>query len=670
MKKSLSIWTNLKQPTSRHRISPSKKLPPPTPSEAAFEAVLASFDAPDPAKAEPHVETTDEFIERLFRDKATFLERDPFATIGEANAFYTKVVGVSFEGRQDLVAGLQEGFDLTFERQASNPHDANAIAVRYGALQVGFIKRQIAKHLAPAIDSGARYTARIGSITGGGTRNWGVNIYVQRQAGLSATETAKRLAGADANALARALIGENDVRNAQREVLARLEAGKNTLAVMGTGRGKSFCFQYPAAQRALHDSQKTLVIYPLRALANDQFEAMRRRLEGFGLRIHRANGSINADERADLFSVLESGDWDIVLATPEFLHFHLHRFTATSVPSFVVIDEAHHLFESKHRPAYGKLAPALTALGNPQVLALTATAADDAFKHITRALKIDSWVIDPTVRENLHIVDAREERNKLSYVRNVLEEGGKGILYCNSRSEAVNIAEKLRVVLGNVVAYYHAGLASPERAVVENIFRESSLRVIVATSAFGEGIDLPDVRNVILYHLNFSFTEFNQQAGRAGRDGAPAHIHLLFGERDRRLNDYIIAKNAPSLSMLRELYKGIRGLSLGRTLRMTHTDIARTLDFDMADGATVGVALRIFEDADLVRSGVDDDGRFITFLDVREKIDLTKNERFAEGEAEHESFERFCSLVLGANVQSLESIINRPIFPQGVELLR
>lgn len=651
------------------RTSATKKLPPPTPSEAAFEAVLASFDAPSSPKAEPHVETTDEFVDRLFRDKATFLERDRFATIGEANAFFTKIVGVSFEGRQDLVAGLQEGFDLTLERQASNAYDPNAIAVRYGALQVGFLKKEIAKHLAPTMDAGTRYTARIENITGGGTRSWGVNIYVQREAGLSATKTAQR-AAADALAVEKALIGENNLRDAQRKVLVRLEAGKNTLAVMGTGRGKSFCFQYPAALRALRDNHKTLVIYPLRALANDQFEAMRRRLEGFGLRIFRANGSIGGDERADLFSVLDSGDWDMVLATPEFLQFHLRRFTANSVPSFVVIDEAHHIFESKHRPAYGRLAQALIELGSPQVLALTATAADAAFRQITSDLQIDSWVIDPTVRENLHIVDAREERDKIAYAGQVLAQDGKGIVYCNSRSEAVSIAEKLRVALGNVVGYYHAGLASPERALVEDIFREGTLRVIVATSAFGEGIDLPNVRNVILYHFNFNFTEFNQQSGRAGRDGAPAYIHLLFGERDRRLNDYIIAKNAPSLSMLRELYKGMRDLSLAGTLRMTHTDIARTLDLDMADGGTVGVALRIFEDANLVRTGIDDDGRFITFLVSREKIDLTKNERFAEGEAERESFEQFCNLVLGAHTESLESIINRPIFPQGVDLLR
>jgi len=661
---------NPKQQIRDHRKTASKKLPPPTLSEAAFEAVLASFDAPVASTSQSHAETSDEFVERIFRDKAVYLERDPFATIGGANAFFTKIVGVSFERRQDLVAGLREGFDLTLERQASNPHDANAIAVRYGALQVGFLKKEIAKHLAPAMDSGIRYSARIESLTGGGNRNMGVNIYVQRQGSATHTSIAERPSSGDAAAIIRALIGEHPLREAQRDVLTRVEAGNNTLAVMGTGRGKSFCFQYPAALRALRDDHKTLVIYPLRALANDQFEAMRRRLEGFGLRIFRANGSIGGDERADLFSVLENGDWDMVLATPEFLHFHLHRFAGKSVPSLVVIDEAHHLFESKHRPAYGKLAPALARLGNPQVLALTATATDAAFEHITRELHVESWVIDPTVRENLHVVDAREERDKIAYIQQVMQHGGKGIVYCNSRSEAVSIAEKLRAVLGNVVAYYHAGLGAAERAFAENVFREGSVRVIVATSAFGEGIDLPDIRNVVLYHLNFNFTEFNQQAGRAGRDGEPADIHVLFGERDRRLNDYIIAKNAPSLSMLRELYKGMRGLSLAGTLRMTHTDIARTLDLDLADGATVGVAVRIFEDADLVRTGIDDDGRFITFLDVREKIDLTKNERYAEGEAERESFARFCSLVLGARTESLESIINRPIFPHGVELQR
>src|SRR6202011_1267984 len=108
------------------------------------------------------------------------------------------------------------------------------------------------------------------------------------------------------------------VREAQALVLERIETGRNTLAVMGTGRGKSFCFQYPAALRALERGAKTLVLYPLRALANDQFNAMKRRLGPLGLRIFRANGAIDGEERRELVAALESGAWDMICSTPEF----------------------------------------------------------------------------------------------------------------------------------------------------------------------------------------------------------------------------------------------------------------------------------------------------------------------------------------------------------------
>ncbi|HTV93217.1 MAG TPA: helicase-related protein, partial [Verrucomicrobiae bacterium] len=446
--------------------------------------------------------------------------------------------------------------------------------------------------------------------------------------------------------------------------------GRNTLLVLGTGRGKSFCFQYPAALRALEDRGKTLVIYPLRALANDQYEALIRKLDPLGLRIYRANGSISHDEREDLFAALREGAWDIVLATPEFLEFHREEFTGPSVPAFVVVDEAHHVYESRHRAAYGRLGATIAGLGSPQVLALTATANDDAFVEIVRDLRIDAWVIDPTVRENLRVIDARETKDKQGYLTALFAAPEKGIVYCNSRKEATKLAQTLRKKLGDEVMFYHAGMPTPERQEVERYFREGALRVIVATSAFGEGIDLPDVRHVVLYHLNFDFTEFNQQAGRAGRDGAPAEIHLLFGQSDRTINEFIIDREAPTLNVLRALYRGIRGLSGSGVVRMTFADIARTLELDKVNERTVSSAVHIFDDEGLVELGEDDDGRYIRFLHVDGKVDLERNERFAEGEAERESFKRFCELVLSARGDDLERIINRPIYPQHVELLR
>ena len=613
---------------------------------------------------------TGAFLDQLYAKSASYLEKDRYATIGDAYEFYTKVVGITFEGRQDVAGGVRAGDALELRRDPGNAFDPNAIGVWIGELQVGFLKREIARRIAEHFDAGERYRAEVGSVTGGGDRSFGINILVRRER--PAREVTRSVAPGTATRqdVLHALIGEKPLREAQRAVLARLEAGHNTLAILGTGRGKSLCFQYPAATAALESGAKTVVLYPLRALANDQYEALVRRLEPLGLRVFRANGAIDTNERAALMAAVEAGAWDIICSTPEFFSFHLDRFRPdVSRPSLIVVDEAHHVFDSKHRPAYGRIGESVAALGSPQVLALTATATDEVFERIKATLGIDAWVIDPTVRENLHVTDARGATNKLAYIAERVREG-KAIVYCNSRSEATKIAEKLRATIGNAVAFYHAGVASSDRSEVERLFREGGIRVVVATSAFGEGIDLPDVRNVFLYHLNFDFTEFNQQAGRAGRDGDDAEIHLLFGQPDRRINDFIIERGAPTLYTLRALYRELRRMSLDGELRTTYVDMAATLDMDKVDATTISGAVRIFADAELVDLGEDDDGRFIRFREVREKIDLTRNARYAEGEAERENFQKFCELVLTAQSGVLENVINRPIYPSGVPLVR
>ena len=661
-----------------------RNLPPPTRSEAAFERAFALLRGEGALRqADDTGSAIDTFVESVFA-KAKEYADDRYASIGDASQFHTKLAGVSFEGRQDTIAGLSLGSELALERQPNNEHDPNAIAVCFGTLQLGYISRGIAKHLAPRMDAGARYRARIESLTGGGERHRGVNVYVWRDAAASVaarpSTTALRAYGPDDKSepaadnvelfVQRALIGDAQPHDAQLRALERIEAGRNTLVVLGTGRGKSFCFQYPAAVRALAAGSKTLVLYPLRALANDQYEALQRRLDPLGLRIYRANGAITHEEREDLFEALREGAWDIVLATPEFLEYHRDEFSGKSAPSLVVVDEAHHVYESRHRAAYGRLGETIASLGKPQVLALTATANDEAFDAIRRDLCIESWVIDPTVRENLHVVDARGGKDKTAYLLDLFGEGAKGIVYCNSRKEATKVAESLRKKLGNTVMFYHAGVPTAERHETERLFREGALRVVVATSAFGEGIDLPDVRHVVLYHLNFDFTEFNQQAGRAGRDGEDADIHLLFGEPDRRINDFIIGRDAPTLPVLRELYRGIKGLARDGYVRSTYVDIARTLEIGKVNERTVSLALHMFQDEGLVEIAHDDEGRYARFLPVERKVDLEANELFAEGEAERESFKKFCALALTAKADALERIVNRPIYPQMVELIR
>lgn len=427
-------------------------------------------------------------------------------------------------------------------------------------------------------------------------------------------------------------------------------------------------FQLPAATAALERGAKTVVLYPLRALANDQYEALVRRLEPLGVRVFRANGAIDAADRAALMDALETGAWDIVCTTPEFMQFHGDRFThERSRPSLLVVDEAHHLIESKHRPAYGRIAELVRKLGSPQVLALTATAGEDVFAGICRTLAIDAWVIDPTIRENLTVVEARGVTNKIEYIRKNVDAEGKAIVYCTSRTETMKVAEKLRTNLGDIVAFYHAGVGSADRLQVETFFRAGTIRVIVATSAFGEGVDLADVRDVFLYHLNFDLTEFNQQSGRAGRDGNAARIHLLFGERDRNINDFILERDSPPLHTLRNIYREMKRIASNGTIRMTYADIASAIDIsDKVNDKTVGSAARIFADAGLLEMSEDDEGRYLRFIEIEGKIDLTQNDRFAEGQADRESFERYCELVLKAQTAVLQTIINRPIYPANV----
>ncbi|MGB9652408.1 MAG: helicase-related protein, partial [Candidatus Cybelea sp.] len=275
----------------------------------------------------------------------------------------------------------------------------------------------------------------------------------------------------------------------------------------------------------------------------------------------------------------------------------------------------------------------------------------------------------------LAVVDARETRDKHQYLVELFgnragAERERGIVYCNSRSEVATVARHLRRELGDEVMFYHAKMPNADRLQVERLFREGRLRVVVATSAFGEGIDLPDVANVVLYHLNFDFAEFNQQAGRAGRDGAAASIHLLYGKKDRSLNEYLIDLDAPTLAVLRELYRGMKSISRSGVLRTGESEIAETLAIDRVRDRTVSAALRIFADSGLVETGEDDDGRYVRFLPVRGRVEMERNERYAEGEATREAFARFAEVALSSPATTLERIINRPIYPSRVELRR
>ncbi|MBQ1187893.1 MAG: single-stranded-DNA-specific exonuclease RecJ, partial [Peptococcaceae bacterium] len=436
-------------------------------------------------------------LDRLFFYKDKYLEDDPYRFIGQQDQFYTKAAGVTFENRQAIVEQLVAGQPLELVRERDNVHDENAIAVMADGEQIGYLKRNIARHLAPNFDQGISYEAMVVQVTGSAEKNWGVNIFIRRTDSVIAEEEEQlsqvrgELEQLDEDALKerirQALLGEYDYRPKQQEALDALYQGDNVLAILGTGRGKSAIFQSYSAYLALWKRQVTIIVYPLRALVNDQYQALEKKLKPLGLKVRLGTGALEGEERASFFQQVMDGQIDVILTTPEFLLCHKHRFLELgSRLGMVVIDEAHHL--ASRRQGYKQLPYGLQDIRPRQVLAVTATAGEETAQHIVDSLHIDSIIIDPHIRENLMIVDERENYKKAEYLLQLIKSGEKVVVYMNSRLKAVQTAELLRekspASMQNKICYYHGGLASADRAAIENAFRSGELQVIVTTSAF------------------------------------------------------------------------------------------------------------------------------------------------------------------------------------------
>lgn len=627
------------------------------------------------------------FVEDLFRHAVEYLTDDYYRDIADKEEFYTKVVGVTFDNRQDVVAGLQEGEALKLVRETNNPYDTNAVRVEDGSgRQAGYLNARLAKHFAPLLDHGEQYLASVSQVTGGREKNYGVNIVI-RKIDQEDREAQKQKLSAIRAELSRlpddelmekirlALLGGNPYREKQEEALGYLFQGRRTLAIFGTGRGKSAVFQSYAAFTAIRSHEMTVIVYPLRALVNDQFENMSARLAPLGLRVFKGNGSISGAERAELFEAIGTGEVDILLTTPEFIAHHLKKFQAAiRKTGFFVVDESHHIgmASQAHRPLYKRLGQLAASLGEPVVLAVTATANDEVARQIIDTLGIESVVIDPHVRINLQLVDKRDWSDKSGYLKTVVSTGDKTIIYVNSRLQTVELAAMLREALPHLadrIIFYHAGLTSEQRNTIERMFRSGEVTAVVSTSAFGEGIDIPDVKHIVVFHLNFNFTEFNQQCGRCGRNGQDAQIHLLCGKRDAAINRFILDASSPDRDTMVRLYMVLKEQDKrSQPITLSNEDLAKALKskgIRYARPNLVSAGLGILEELELIQRETFGRERQISLLPVPEdKIDIENSLRFTEGQEEKRAFNDFETYFFQASPEELLSFINSPIYPE------
>ena len=481
------------------------------------------------------------------------------------------------------------------------------------------------------------------------------------------------------DAVVRAFIGDAPLHDAQRQVLQALDEGRSTLAIMGTGRGKSLLFQVHAVVQALTCGKTSVFIYPLRALIADQAFHLNRALEPFGVSATVLTGDSRGDEREVAFADLAAGACDIVLTTPEFLVRHIGRFAAAPDVGFVVVDEAHHIGLAKagQRSAYHALHERLHDLGDPLVLAVTATADDEVARDIDAELGLGNHVLDLHARENLKVDDQRGLRKRGDYLANLVARGQKTVIYVNSRPESVALARRLRMQvpqLASFIGFYNAGLSREERSRIEDLFRRDRLCVLVATSAFGEGVNIPNIRHVVLFHLPFSEVEFNQMCGRVGRDGEEAFIHLLFSREDRQVNEAILKGLTPDREVMAQLYLALRARQCGVgdvPFETTANELAEMAS-QMKGRRPVGpeaalCALTVFRELGLIQvNTVYANGEAVRRVRVPQaaaKVELSESVRYREGLEEYGVFERFSDWVLAASPDALRRTLIRPIVP-------
>jgi ATP-dependent DNA helicase RecQ len=426
---------------------------------------------------------------------------------------------------------------------------------------------------------------------------WNVTAYNKRlsQAACSERRMIDEASKIDLERTLHESFGLERFRPGQREVIENVLAQRDVLCVMPTGGGKSLCYQLPA----LLLPGVTLVVSPLIALMKDQVDALAAR----GLSATLINSTLDLSEQSSRLADIERGRFSLVYVAPE--RFRSARFLEAMrrlKPALLAIDEAHCISEWGHdfRPDYARLGHARRVMGMPPCIALTATATDLVRRDISAQLNLKdpAQFVTGFDRPNLsyQVLGTSKDADKLATLAELLTaEPGPAIIYASSRKRCEEVAPFVEKELRRSVVIYHAGLDRDLRTRAQDRFMSGEVQTVVATNAFGMGVDKADIRSVIHYNMPGTLEAYYQEAGRAGRDGKPANCVLLYAASDRFLQEFFIENEYPPRDCIYRVYEFLRSLEVD-PIELTQLDIKEAIGLDLNESA-VGASLRILEGA-------------------------------------------------------------------------
>ena len=394
--------------------------------------------------------------------------------------------------------------------------------------------------------------------------------------------------------------GYDDFRSGQSRAIGAMLQGRDSLTVMPTGGGKSVCYQVPAMLLP----GVTIVVSPLISLMKDQVDT----LEQVGLPGTFINSSLPSSEMLARLSAVERGEYKLLYVAPERFEAASFRERAAALQvSLLAVDEAHCVSQWGHdfRPSYLRIGEVRRELGNPPVAALTATATPEVRRDIEKQLGLrdPQVVVTGFDRRNLswHILRAKNDSEKDRLLLKLMREReGAAVVYASTRKN-VDALSTLLAGVGVPTVGYHAGLQDADRKRIQDAFMSGRARAVVATNAFGMGIDKPDVRLVVHYNMPGSLEAYYQEGGRGGRDGGPAECVLLHAYQDRFTHEFFIEQTYPPRKLMETVVTQLRARAgTDGAVYLPLTELARSIAGPKAERQVIS-ALRLLEDYGVVR---------------------------------------------------------------------